>query len=141
MPPEKKYRIKLIWAIAWIILAIIADVLSLIPLVGIVTGPLFWILFSWYLWKVGCGLVNGKQLATSILSTVGEIIPAIQALPLATVGAIIVILFVYFEDKTGISVPLKASGPKANVAGVRQPPPRIHANEGGMRPPNGALST
>ncbi len=140
MDEAKKYRVTLIWAIIWILLAIIADLLSLIPFVGIITGPLLWISFSLYLLKVGCGIINGRRLATSILSTIGEVIPAIQALPLATVGVVIVLLFVYFEDKAGVSIPLKASGPKANVAGRREAPPVIPVNDGDVRPPNGSLA-
>lgn len=146
------YRISITAGIFLVIAAIIADLISLIPFVGTVSGPLFWIIVSWYLWKKGCGLFNPRRFATEIISSVIEIIPAIQALPAATAGIIAVIVMIRLEDRTGISVKpdLNVSIRKPrytsdqNGKGVRMPeqnnsniPPKLNTN--GIRLPNGGL--
>lgn len=97
-------RIGIPAGIFWLISATVADLLSLIPFVGDIVGPLFWICFSIYLWKIGCGFLNARRLATEIISAVGEMIPVVQEFPLILVGTILVILMIVFEDKTGIKV-------------------------------------
>lgn len=120
--------------------AIIADLLTLIPIVGIVVGPVYWILINIYLMKSGLGFMSGKRLATSGISAIAEIIPVIQELPTISVAMIIIVVTTRIEDKTGISVGSVASGPHLNSNGVRtaaqkQPP----LNQGGQRLPNGGL--
>ncbi len=148
-----KYRISLTASGFLVLLAIIADLISLIPFVGMVSGPTFWVLASWYLWKKGCGLFNARRLATELISSVVEIIPAIQALPAATVGIIAVLLMIRIEDRTGISMkPDSFAGSvrkphyttDENGQGIRRPqsstpaiPPKLNIN--GIRPPNGGL--
>lgn len=140
MPPNKN-RISNLATGILLALAGVADALTLIPFVGDFVGPIFWVLASVYFWKAGLGLLNGKRLATTVISTVAELIPVAQALPTIFVGILAITMMTRFEDKTGITVPGTHMGAKANVAGVRQPPPRIHTNEGGVRPPNGGLTT
>jgi len=130
------YRISGGMSTILILLAGLADLLTLIPFVGDVVGPLFWVLASIYFWKAGLGLVNGRRLATTVVSTVIELIPAAQAFPAILAGIIAVIVMVRIEDRTGISLtPAKKVGvtPPRNVRvpvnktpGVR--PPRIQGS-------------
>lgn len=147
------YRISLTAGIFLVLAAIVADLISLIPFVGTVSGPLFWVLVSWYLWKKGCGLFNVRRFATEAISTLVEVIPAIQALPAATVGIIAVILMIRVEDRTGVSINPKSLNVSVrkprytsdqNGQGVRMPqtnssavPPTLNVD--GIRPPNGGL--
>ncbi len=125
------YRISGGMSAILILLAGLADLLTLVPFVGDVVGPLFWILASVYFWKAGLGLVNGRRLATTIVSTVIELVPGAQAFPAILGGIIAVIAMVRIEDKTGISLtPPKKVGvtPPRNV--------RVPVNSTpGVRPP------
>jgi hypothetical protein len=127
------YRIGLWMSIFWIALAGIGDAASLIPVVGTIVGPIFWILFAIYGWKKGLGLINPKKLITTAVSMVAEIVPIVQELPALLFGVSIILAMVAAEDKTGISlVPSKKIGvtlprntrrPVNSVPGVR--PPRL----------------
>jgi hypothetical protein len=118
------------------LLAGLADLLTLIPFVGTAVGPIFWVLATIYFWKVGLGLVNGRRLATTIISIVAELVPAVQAFPTILAGTIAVVIMTRIEDRTGISLtPAKKVGvtPPRNVRvpvnktpGVR--PPRIQGS-------------
>ncbi|MBP6858551.1 MAG: hypothetical protein KBC33_01830 [Candidatus Pacebacteria bacterium] len=120
--------------------AIIADLLTLIPIVGIIVGPTYWVLINIYLFKSGFGFMNGKRLAASGVSAIAEIIPAIQALPTITLAMIIIVVTTRIEDKTGISVGSLSSGPHLNSGGVRRAAQKQQPlNQGGTRPPNGGL--
>lgn len=133
---NKKYRMGMLGIVFWLGLAIIADLASLIPFVGSVVGPIFWVIFSIYLWKIGCGFVNARRLATGSLSMVAEIIPGIQELPLVVVGVIIVIFMVRAEDKTGISLtPHSGKITKLNGSNARLPEKRVPLNVDGIRMP------
>ena len=142
MDENKKKRIGNIASAVLIIAALIADLFSLIPFVGDFVGPIFWIGASVYFWKSGLGLVNGRRLATSVISMVAELIPGVQEFPTIVAGMIIIVAMTRVEDKTGISLnPAKGGklGPKANIAGTRMPPPQMPLNQGGIRPPKGGL--
>lgn len=120
--------------------AIIADLLTLIPLVGILVSPIYWVLINIYLFKSGFGFMNGKRLATSGISAIAEIIPAIQALPTITLATIIIVATIRIEDKAGISLGSISGGPHLNSGGVRRATQTQQPlNQGGTRPPNGGL--
>jgi hypothetical protein len=126
------YRIGWGVSILLVVVAIIFDVLSLIPLVGSIAGPLFWVLAGVYFWYKGMGIVNGRKLAVSSISMVAEIIPAVQALPALTVGIIVMLTMMRVEDKTGISLK------KPKIPGTT--PPRLSRpqfnSQQGIRYPN-----
>jgi hypothetical protein len=118
----------------------LADLLSLIPFVGDISGPVFWVCASVYLWKIGCGFVNAKRLATGAISTIAEMIPAIQAFPMTLAGIIIVIVMVRTEDKLGMSKTISAMNGHAsrplNQDGIRLPAQAMQpANVDGVRAP------
>lgn len=144
---NKKSRISTSASIVLVITAVIADILSLIPIVGDLTGPIYWVIVSYYLWKIGCGFVNAKQLATKAISMVAEMIPAVQEFPLTVAGIVVVIMLIKIEEKTGVNLTSLAGGAKKplNHNGIRLPPaeesvatPKPAYNEG-IRPPNGGL--
>ena len=126
---DKKYRIGISSIIILMISAIFADLLSLIPLVGDIVGPIYWIVAGIFFWQAGLGIVNWKTLAPELISLVGELIPAIQALPTIIVCTAIIIILSRIEDKTGISLnPINK--------GVRLPIKQQPLNKGGKRLPN-----
>jgi hypothetical protein len=128
-------------SIGFILLAAgIADLLSLIPFVGILTGTVFWILISVFLWKKGYGFVNGRRLATGGISMLAEWIPAIQAFPLTLVGAVVLIFLIKAEEKTGIRIPLKGKG-GSSVGEATNTPKRTPLNQDGVRQPRQSIST
>ncbi len=141
MEEGKKHKLGNIATIILFIAACIADALSLIPFVGDLVGPIFWILASIYFWKSGMGLMNPRRLITSAISTVAELIPVVQEFPTIIAGMIIIIVLTRIEDKTGISVTSVAGGgkPYLNSGGVRLPPPKVPLNQGSVRPPSGGL--
>ena len=142
---KPKYRMGTAGIVFWIAFAALADLLSLIPFVGDFVGPIFWVCASIYLWKVGCGLLNARRLATSLISMIAEMIPGVQEFPLILAGIIAIIIMVRVEDKTGISVPGiggKKTGSTLVQNGVN--PPRIQQsplNQGGVRAPGGGLQS
>ncbi|HEY9583862.1 MAG TPA: hypothetical protein VJI66_02790 [Candidatus Paceibacterota bacterium] len=125
------YRIGALAIVLLVALAGIFDLLSLIPFVGDIVGPIFWIIASIYFWKAGLGLVNGKRLATAAISLIAELIPAVQELPMILAGIVAIIIMTRIEDKTGISLnplskkpgvtPPRNQRRPANVDGVRLP--------------------
>lgn len=130
--PKTNYRVGIAMSVVLVGVAGVFDAASLIPFVGSVMGPIFWLVSGVYLWTKGVGLFGGKKLAISAISFVAEIAPAVQALPMLTAGIIGVLLVIRIEDKTGMSLvkPMKA--------GIT--PPRLRRttplnSEPGVRPP------
>jgi len=96
-------------------IALVVDLLTLIPLVGDIMGPLYWIALAVFLWFKGFGFLNFKRAAPMIISVVGELIPAIQALPTILAGTIALIFVLKVQEKTGLSLNTLTSG-KVNLA-------------------------
>ncbi len=114
-----------------ILLALVADLSTLIPLVGDFVGPLFWTFITVYFWKKGMGIINWRRFAPSIVSFIAELIPIIQSLPSIVVCMVIIVFLTKIEKKTGISVTNivnKKIIPKRPIA-------RIPLNIDGSRPP------
>lgn len=129
-----EHKISTLAGIILVFLAILADILSLVPLAGTIVGPIFWLVVGLYFWNIGMGVINGKRLATGAISIVAEIIPVIQSLPTITVAVIVIIIMTRIEEKTGISV----SSLTKRTPGVTPPrlkPPRLNAEQG-IRYPN-----
>jgi hypothetical protein len=117
--------------IVLLLLALVADISTLIPLVGDFVGPIFWISVTIYFWKKGMGIINWRRFAPAIASFITELIPVIQSLPSIIVGMFIVIGLTKLEEKTGISVTSIVS----KKAVVKRPIPRVPLNINGYRPP------
>ena len=141
MSDTEHHRIRIGQGVALIVLAAIADLITLIPIAGDIVGPVFWISVSIYFWKSGLGVMNVGRLVTSTVSLVAEMFPVIQELPTILVGMIIIIVLFFFEDKSGVHISSIIGGGKSplNKTGVRATPPPIPLNQGGVRPPNGGL--
>lgn len=128
---NKGYRIG--WGMIVILLGLasIADLTTLIPIVGDFVGPVFWLGMSWYLWKTGHGLLKPKTFIPEIISLIAEFIPVVQELPTIIAATLAIIIVSRLEDKTGISllapisrgqkVRLPSKPPPLNQGGVRQP--------------------
>jgi hypothetical protein len=138
---EKKPKLSTTASVVLVVLAGIADLLSLIPAVGILVGPVFWLCAGAYFWIAGLGFVNGRRLVTGGISTVAEIIPGIQAIPTILVGVIAIIAMEKIQEKTGINVTSVAGGKNPLVSsGSRMPNPIKPANQAGIRAPQGGLA-
>jgi hypothetical protein len=140
---QKKHRIGKLSAVILVVVAIIADLITLIPIAGDIVGPIFWVFAGLYFWKSGLGFVNGKRLVTGAISLVAELIPGIQEFPTIALGMIIIVIMTRFEEKTGISITsLAGGGTKAPLVhgGTRIPSMTTSPlNQGGVRSPNGGL--
>ena len=101
---SKKSKIGLISAIMLIVLALLFDLMSFIPIIGNIMTWIFWVIISVYFWFIGMGVVNNKRIVIAISSGIIESIPFISWVPSITVGMIAIILMSVFEDKTGISL-------------------------------------
>jgi hypothetical protein len=123
-----------------LIIAGITEVLTLLPFVGDLIAPIFWIAFALYLWKAGCGFLKLQRLAPEIVSFACEMIPGLQELPTIILATILIILTVRLEDRTGRSIlkPLASGKGPLNQNGVRRPintPFNRPLNEDGVRQP------
>lgn len=123
MKNGKKHRIGIIAIVVLLATALIADLLCLIPIVGDILGPIYWIIASVYFWRAGIGF-NAPRVAASVISTVAELIPGIQELPSIIVCMLVIVVMTRVEDKTGISLQnglagaLSANSPvNQNIAG------------------------
>lgn len=120
---EVKYRISTLAIFLVMVIALIVDLFTLIPVVGDFLGPIYWVLMSVYFWKAGLGAINWQKLAPRLVSLVAEFIPVVQAFPTIFVATAVIIAISRVEDETGTSLmPGKA------VAGTKKP-----FNENGVR--------
>jgi hypothetical protein len=125
-----KHRIGIVAIILFIVFALIADLIGLIPFAKDFTGTIFWGITSFILWKKGLGIFNGKRLATMATSWLAGAIPVIQEFPIEiTVGIVAIIIMSYAEEKTGLSLM------KPGYAGKKIPGAREVLNSGGRREP------
>lgn len=70
--------------------------------VAIFAGFTFWL---WFKFK-GVGFINDpKRFLTLMAESIGEVIPALNNLPIFVAGVAITIILVRIEDKTGIKIP------------------------------------
>jgi hypothetical protein len=132
MDREIKYRVSTDAGVILIMLAGVADLATLVPVVGNFLGWSFWVVMAVVFWKLGLGLVNFRKLASVLISTAMEFIPFIQALPTITAAMAAIIFFSRIEDKTGLKIlpskgkpgitkPKLQRNPVNSTAGIRQP--------------------
>ncbi len=86
-------------AVALMIVALVFDILSLIPVVNWIVWILNWIIFPLWFKLQGVSYIKGKRLALAGLSSIIEIIPILSILPGYTVSMIFMIRNVRHEDK------------------------------------------
>jgi len=77
--------------------------------VAVFAGFCFWL---WFKLK-GVGFISDpKRFLTLMAESIGEVIPALNNLPIFLAGAIITIILTRIEDKTSIKVPIPGKGGK-----------------------------
>jgi len=144
MDEKKTNRISNLVCVALVAIALVCDLIGLIPFAKDFIGPLFWIGVSFYLWTKGMGMFNSwPKVAAMGLDLIASMIPAIQELPELTLGIVVIIILIRFEDKTGMSLvkPLQGKITAGNAVGslssggTRLPPPKQPLNSGGVRSP------
>ena len=102
---QKKHRIGWFAILVLVFLALVCDLLGLIPFVKDFLGTIFWICASIYFWMIGMGIFNGRKLAVMAISWIASLIPVIQEIPLElVVGIIVIIAITRVEEKTGLSL-------------------------------------
>ena len=114
-------RIGNVTAAFMVVVAIFADLISLIPVVGTIIALVFGggTLALWFLMK-GVGLVSPKKMAVWGLNLLAEVIPGVGTVWVGyTVGTIMMLAIVRVEDKTGIKLPSPSVGKK--TPGSRSP--------------------
>jgi len=94
-----KYRVEGMEIFFMVFFALIADLLTLIPLVGMVVGWIFWRFIYGYLILIRGIRPNRKGVASGLVSSILELIPLIQMLPTITAGVILIILSTRRDDK------------------------------------------
>jgi hypothetical protein len=85
---QKPQRISNVMAALMIALAVVFDLLSLIPLVNILVDFIAWVTFGLWLLFLGVGFMNARRLATMLTSVTIEAIPFLSFLPGITVAII-----------------------------------------------------
>lgn len=100
-----------------LIVAGVFDLISPILVIGSITGPIYWVSLSAFLFTRGFGLLNARRLTSSIISLIIEVVPAVNTLPAILAGTIAIIIFSRIEDRTGISMHKKGV---ANAGAIRK---------------------
>lgn len=103
---QKPQRINNFQGASLILVAIILDLLSLIPVVNILVSGLAVLIFGVWFYMLGVGFINPRRFAAAAMSFLVEIIPFISWLPGITVAVITTIIMVKSEDKLGIKLPV-----------------------------------
>jgi len=117
-----------------IFVAIVMDLLTLIPFIGGFIGAVFWIGVGVFLWSKGFGFFNFRRAAPMVISMVAEIIPAVQALPTILAGTVAIIFIIKVQEKTGLSLntlsnhPLNQNGTRMPTANLEKPSTNRNVN-------------
>ena len=149
MADKPQYRLNGKEIVGLLAIALVADLLTLIPFVGIAVGPIFWVLMNRHLNKKGLGGISGTKGLPKIISAIAEVLPVVQELPTIFAGMSIIIIASRIEDKTGVPVTRamsqgKQPAPAANFNGRREAfqqeaPLNIVEDGKAVRPPNGNM--
>ena len=127
-----------------VLFALVCDAIGLIPFAKDLIGPVFWIIIALYLKTKGFPFFsNWEVIAVEVIDLIATLIPLIQEFPELTLGIIVILLMIRFEDKTGLSIIGAMQGNikkaisegKLSKNGKRLPPPRQALNSGGQRVP------
>ena len=104
-----------------IAVAVIFDLLSLIPFVNIVVDVVAILTFGLWFAIKGLGFLNPRRFATMMVTVIVEAVPALSVLPAFTASIIATILMIKSEDRLGINVTALASGKLPSLI----KPPRV----------------
>jgi hypothetical protein len=104
-PANDNYRIDKQTAISMVVVAILFDLISIVPGLNVVSLVLGNLTFGLWFKMKGVGLIGKKKIATWGGEGIIEAIPALSALPGITVGVILMLVITRTEDATVITVP------------------------------------
>ncbi|MEK7606451.1 MAG: hypothetical protein AAB458_02575 [Patescibacteria group bacterium] len=101
---KSQRRISNVTAVLMVIVAVVLDLINLIPVVGVLVGNILALLIFglWYL-MLGIPIMGARQFARWGTSWLIDTI-SVGYLPGITLGAILIIVVTRTEDKTGISL-------------------------------------
>jgi hypothetical protein len=99
MSATKTERISNFTAGLMVIVALLFDLVGIIPLVNILSQFTALLIFGLWFFFLGVGFINPQRFAAALISTVIELIPFVSILPGLTVAVIICIVTVRTEDK------------------------------------------
>ena len=105
-------RIDNVTAGLMITVAVIFDILSLIPLLNILVDIIAWLIFGLWFTLRGISFLNPRRFATFAVSFIVGLIPILSILPELTLAIIATILMVKSEDRLGIKLPGSPVRPK-----------------------------
>ena len=94
---KKPKKIDIITASVMVVIALAFDLLSLIPIVSILTGFTAWLIFLVWFYLLGFDPFEKRRLGVAMSSFVLEIFPIISILPLITAGLITNIIMINKE--------------------------------------------
>jgi hypothetical protein len=99
MSTTKTQRISNLNAGLMVIVALLFDLVGVVPVLNIVTEFIALLIFGLWFFFLGVGFMNPRRFATVLIATVIELIPIVSILPGLTVAVIITIVTVRSEDK------------------------------------------
>jgi len=99
-------------------LAIILDIISIIPGANIIVDIVAALVFGLWFMLRGVGFVNPRRFSVGIIAIIIELVPFLSILPGITAGVVITILSVRTEDRLGIHIP-SPTGKKLVRAGAQ----------------------
>lgn len=94
-----KYRIGGMAAFFLIFLAIVVDILTLIPFLGMVIGWIFWLFFYMLIVFILGVSLKASDLVTGGISSFAELLPIVQMFPTITLGVVRIILSTRKQDR------------------------------------------
>ena len=140
---NKKHRMGIGTLIVLGGIALVLDLVGLIPGAEDVVGTIFWGVAAIYFWIAGMGVFNGRRLATMLSSWIIGLIPFLQWLPQLTLGIVAIFFMLRTEEKTGMPISSIAGGKKVTSIGgapMRLPEKTSPLNVDGVRAPGGGLA-
>lgn len=105
MAEGKPQRIDNITAGLMITVAVVFDLISLIPVVNIISAVAATLIFGLWFLLLGIGFANPKRIATWATGLLVEAIPFLSILPGLTIAVAVTIFMIKLEDKTGLKIP------------------------------------
>jgi|SRR3989338_3676382 len=109
---ERPKRIDNLTAGFMITTAVFFDLVSLIPIVNIISTPIGYFIIFWWFYNKKVKLFNLKGTIWALVTGTIEFIPAVSILPSITVYTIRTIMMVKSEDGLGIKIPSLGLKPK-----------------------------
>ena len=88
-----------------ILVAIVFAFISIIPLINLISGFIYFLTLNFWLLLNGVNPFSGKTLVTNITAMIVEFIPFVSWLPAEVIATIAIIIMVKSQDKLGVKMP------------------------------------